>query len=195
MIARILILVLSLATLPLPAAAQQIGPNGLHVQPWIDNSETDLRKVLKQAAAEGRDLLVLVEQDGCIYCKKLHEVNFAKPALVRTITQNFRVIQLDMWGAREMTDLDGTVLSEKDLVARWNATTTPTTIVLSADDPEAGSREAAEAFRLPGYLPAFQYNTVLTYFAGRHYNEMSFREYMAQQTAALAEKGLTPETW
>ena len=195
MFARILVLVLTLAALPLPAAAQQIGPNGLHVQPWIDNSETDLRKVLKQAAAEGRDLMVLVEQEGCIYCKKLHEVNFARPALVRTITQNFRVIQLDMWGTREMTDLDGTVLSEEDLVTRWNATTTPTTIVLSAGNPVAPSLAAAEAFRLPGYLPPFQYNTVLTYFAGGHYTEMPFREYMAQQTAALAEKGLTPETW
>ncbi len=195
MIARILILVLTLGALPLTAAAQQIGPNGLHMQPWIDNSETDLRKVLKQAAAEGRDLLVLVEQEGCIYCKKLHEVNFAKPALVGTITQNFRVIQLDMWGTREMTDLDGTVLSEEDLVTRWNATVTPTTIVLSADDPEAGSLNAAEAFRLPGYLPPFQYNTVLAYFAGEHYRRMSFRDYMARETAALAEKGLTPETW
>ena len=42
-------------------------------------------------------------------------------------------LQLDLWGSREVTDFDGTKMSEKALAERWGVIFTPT-IVFYKDD-------------------------------------------------------------
>ena len=37
------------------------------------------------------------------------------------VRENFRIVQLDLWGSRETTDFDGTKLPEKKLAERWGA--------------------------------------------------------------------------
>ena len=49
------------------------------------------------------------------------------------VRENFRIIQLDLWGSREVTDFDGTRLTEKALAERWGVIFTPT-IVFFKDD-------------------------------------------------------------
>jgi hypothetical protein len=49
------------------------------------------------------------------------------------VRENFAVVQLDLWGAREVTDFDGTVLSERALAERWGVIFTPTIVFLKDD--------------------------------------------------------------
>ena len=49
------------------------------------------------------------------------------------VRENFTVVQLDLRGAREVTDLDGTQLPERALAERWGVINTPT-IVFFKDD-------------------------------------------------------------
>ena len=65
--------------------------------------------------------MVLVEQRGCIYCKKMHEEVFVVPEIANYIEENFFVVQINVLGDIEITDFDGTTLPEKDIVKRWNA--------------------------------------------------------------------------
>ena len=49
------------------------------------------------------------------------------------VRENFTIVQLDLWGAREVADFDGTVLQERALAERWGVIFTPT-IVFFKDD-------------------------------------------------------------
>ena len=49
------------------------------------------------------------------------------------VRENFTILQLDLWGSREVTDFDGTMLTERALAERWGVIFTPT-IVFFKDD-------------------------------------------------------------
>lgn len=184
--------------LALPARADfhvRIGADGLHKQDWFLEGSGDLRSDLVNAAAQGKDLILLVEQVGCYYCKLLHEVNFANEALVENLTGAYLVLQLDMDGEGMITDLEGRSMTQEELVRAWGINTTPTTVVLAASDPPAGNRAEAEVFRLPGYLKPFQYDAALAYFASGAYRSQKFTSYMTERMASLKARGLDPENW
>ena len=55
-----------------PLAAAELGDDGLHKTAWMRDTFKDLRDDLAEANAEGKRLMVLIEQRGCIYCTKMH---------------------------------------------------------------------------------------------------------------------------
>ena len=176
-----------------PKAA--MGADGLHIQPWFHASRGDLRSDLMAAAAAGKDLIVIWEQKGCSYCRRMHEVNFAKPEIVTLLRENFLVVQLDLRGADPVIDLDGAHFSEAALAERWGVTGTPTSIVLSGAAAGAGSLEAAQIFRLPGYLVPFQHYAVLDYFASGAYRRTNLKSHLATLAGEFAARGTDPATW
>lgn len=107
------------------AWAVELGDDGLHKAPWMRDTFKDLGEDLAEATAEGKRLMVLVEQRGCIYCAKMHEEVFVVPEVEDYITKNFFVVQINMFGDVEVTDFDGTTLPEKEMVLRWGALFTP----------------------------------------------------------------------
>lgn len=106
-------------------AAAEIGDDGLHKAPWMRDTFKDLSEDLYEANAEGKRLMVIIEQRGCIYCKKMHEEVFVRPEIGQYIEDNFFVVQINMFGDVDVTDFDGTALPEKDMVKRWGALFTP----------------------------------------------------------------------
>ena len=72
--------------------------------------------------------MVLFEQRGCPYCKELHAVNFARSEITDYIREHFMVVQLDLWGSREVTDFDGEAMEERALAGKWRVNFTPTTV-------------------------------------------------------------------
>jgi thioredoxin-related protein len=58
----------------------------------------------------------------------MHNEILAQRYINDYVRQNFRVVQLDMFGSREVTDFDGTKMSEKALAERWGVIFTPTVI-------------------------------------------------------------------
>ncbi len=145
----ILALALLFAGLPLaraadPALPSPVGPveprveptkedNGLYHQSWFQLSFLNLRDDFADAKAAGKRFAVIFEQRGCPYCTKLHTEVLSQRYINDYVRQNFPLLQLDLWGAREVTDFDGTVLSERALAERWGVIFTPT-IVFFKDD-------------------------------------------------------------
>ena len=99
----------------------EMGDDGLHKAPWMRDTFKDLSEDLADANAEGKRLMVIIEQRGCIYCKKMHEEVFPVTKIADYIEENFFVVQINMFGDVEVTDFDGTVLPEKEMVRRWGA--------------------------------------------------------------------------
>ncbi|HJZ33538.1 MAG TPA: thioredoxin fold domain-containing protein [Hyphomicrobiaceae bacterium] len=110
-----------------------IEEQGFYRQSWFSLSFLDLREDFAEAKAAGLRFAVIFEQRGCPYCAKLHTEVLSQKYINDYVRQNFRVIQLDLWGSREVTDFDGKHMSEKALAERWGVIFTPT-IVFFKDD-------------------------------------------------------------
>lgn len=116
-----------------PRVEAKKGDDGIWHQSWFVQSFLDLKDDHKEATAKGRRFAVIFEQRGCIYCTKMHTEVLAQNYINDYVRQNFDIVQLDLWGSREVTDFDGSKLLEKKLAERWGVLFTPT-IVFFKDD-------------------------------------------------------------
>ena len=76
---RLLIAAVLASVMAFAAGAVEMGDDGLHKQPWMRDTFKDLGEDLAEANAEGKRLVLFVEQIGCLYCKKMHEEVFSDP--------------------------------------------------------------------------------------------------------------------
>ncbi|MCH9809144.1 MAG: thioredoxin family protein [Alphaproteobacteria bacterium] len=116
-----------------PLVVPKKGDDGIYHQSWFLESFLDLREDFEAAKADGKRFAVVFEQRGCSYCVKMHTDVLAKRYINNYVRENFAVVQLNMWGDREVTDFDGKVLSEKKLAERWGVMFTPTVVFMKDD--------------------------------------------------------------
>ncbi|EDM69501.1 thioredoxin SoxW [Roseobacter sp. AzwK-3b] len=179
-----LALVLALSGLAAPASAAEVGDDGLHKAAWMRDTFLYLRDDLEEVTAEGKRMAVMIEQRGCIYCKKMHEEVYPGPEISDYVSENYVVVQLNLHGDREVTDFDGESLSEKDMLRKWGILFTPTVIFLPEEVPEGASAKDAAVAIMPG---AFQKGTTLdmyTWVNEKRYafeNEEDFQRYHARR--------------
>jgi len=180
--------------LPMP----QTGEDGLHVQPWFHESFLDLAEDLQEAKAQRKRLVVMWEQRGCPYCKRNHEVNLRIPAVANYIKNNFVVVQLNLWGDREVTDFDGEVLTEKKLANKYAVLFTPTLQFFPESLEEVAGRPGGEAevVRIPGYFKPFHFFFLFHYAFDKGYEEQpNFQRWLSAIGAELDEKGVKYDPW
>ncbi|APX21825.1 MULTISPECIES: thioredoxin family protein [Salipiger] len=147
--------------LPAWADVAPMGDDGLYKEPWMRDTFKDLREDLAEANAEGRRLVLFVEQRGCIYCHKMHEEVFSLPDVAEYIEENFFVVQINLHGDTEITDFDGESLSEKAATRKWRVLFTPNIIFLPEEVPEGAAAIDAAVAVMPG---AFSKGTTLDMF-------------------------------
>jgi thioredoxin-related protein len=121
-----------------PKIVPRLAEDGLHHQTWALNSFLDLREDLAEATAKGRRFAVVFEQRGCTYCTKMHTEVLAQKYINDYVRENFVILQLDLFGAREVTDFDGRKLSEAKLAEKWGVLFTPTIVFYKDEVPSAG---------------------------------------------------------
>jgi thioredoxin-related protein len=203
---RLVIALLAGLFLTLPAvtarAAEQLpepelGDNGLHLQDWFHEGFLELADDLSEAADQGKDLLIMVEQPGCPYCREMHQVNLRIPAIVDYIKDHYLVVQLDMRGAREVVDLDGTVLEERELVRKWGVAFTPTLLYVPAEALSvSGTAKDRAAMVMPGYFKPFHFDTMMHFIAEDAYQDGGdFQRYLDERAAKLRAEGKKVDVW
>jgi thioredoxin-related protein len=116
-----------------PRVEPTLEPDGLYHQSWFQLSFLNLKDDFAEAKAAGKRFAVIFEQRGCPYCIKLHTEVLAQRYINDYLRENFTILQLDLWGAREVTDFDGTVLPERALAERWGVIFTPTVVFFKDD--------------------------------------------------------------
>ena len=153
-----LISLISALLLAVPLAAAELGDDGLHKADWMRDTFKDLREDLEEANAEGKRLMLMFEQRGCIYCTKMHEEVFPDPEVTKMIEDNYFVVQLNLHGAIEVTDFDGETLGEKEMARKWGILFTPTIMYLPEEVGEGMTAPEAAVATMPG---AFAKGTTL----------------------------------
>lgn len=184
---KLLLLVgLYMALIPFAHAANEapLAPGMVHPgyeeQPaWFKNSFLDLREDVAEAAKHGKRVLLYFYQDGCPYCKKLLQDNFGQRPIADKTRQFFDVIAINMWGDREVADLAGAAMTEKDFARQMKVMFTPTLIAL---DEKGG-----QALRINGYYAPHQFGAALDYAGLKKEREISFKDYFAQLAPAVAQ--------
>jgi thioredoxin-related protein len=172
-------LALAPALAPALARAAKLNDDGLHAEDWFLDSFLELNQDIADAAAKGKRVAVVFEQRGCIYCAEMHEKQLADAAIADYIRQHFEVIQLNLFGAREVTDLDGKVLPEKEMARRWSVQITPTILFLPEQPGKQPLQQAAVA-RMRGLLAPPAFLAMFKFVAERAYEKMEFPAYFAQ---------------
>lgn len=158
---RLLMVLVALIGLGMPVMAAEMGDDGLHKEPWMRDTFKDLREDLAEANAEGKRLVVMVEQRGCIYCKKMHEEVYPDPALSAYIEENFFVVQMNLHGNDTATDFDGQEMEQSAMMRKWGILFTPTVLYFPEEVPEGVPAPQAAVAMMPG---AFGKGTTLDMF-------------------------------
>lgn len=143
---------------------------GYHDKPaWFKESFLDLSEDIKEAADNNKRVLLYFYQDGCPYCAKLLQNNLGQKKLSDKTRNNFDVIAINMWGDKEVTDLNGQLSTEKKFTEQMKVMYTPTLVFLT--------EKGKVALRVNGYYAPNKYETALDYVRGHNEDKVSFRSY------------------
>lgn len=176
----------------------EAGPGGLHTQPWFLDTFLNLREDAEEAAGEGKQLVIFWEQKGCPYCRETHRVNLRVPEVVNYIRKNFNVIQLNLWGDKEVTDFDGEVTTEKKLARKYRVQFTPTLQYFPADAHLSPKKPGSdiEVWRLMGYWKPFHFKNSFAYVRDKGYKtEPSFQRWLQTLAKKMQAEGKEVKLW
>lgn len=172
-----------------PKVKPHKGDDKLYHQTWFNKSFLDLREDFEEAKSEGKRFAIIFEQAGCTYCVKMHNEVLAKKYINDYVRENFRILQINIWGDRNVTDFDGTVLTEKELVRRWGVIFTPW-IMFFKDDLTGLEGKPGSALQVmsmgigigPGtFYDVFTWVRIKGYETGEHFQRFHIRRLNERQ--------------
>lgn len=162
------------------AQAQAVeGAQSSEIPGWFKTSFLDLREDITEATASGKRVMLYFHQEGCPYCAELVNNNFSQKPIVDYMAKHIDAIELDIWGDREVTDLNGKTLTEKAFAQSVKAWFTPTLLFFD--------EKGKVILRINGYYPPHRFQAALNYVGEKQENKMSFREYYAKKNPPKAK--------
>lgn len=175
------------ATAPLAAT---MGEDGLHKQDWFAITFRDIAEDIQAAKDEGKRLVMIFEQRGCIYCAQMHEKILSDPEVSDYIKANYKVVQYNMFGDEEVTDLDGETLTEKTAARKWGYVFTPTIVFLPEEVPEGKTVAEAAVSTMPGAFGKWTFLNMFKWVREKGYEgEEHFQKYHARIINELRAQG------
>lgn len=178
---RILASFALLISMTLPLSASEMGDDGLHKPIWLRDTFKDMTEDLAEANAEGKRLMVIWEQRGCLYCRQMHEEVFPDPRIETLIRENYFVVQMNLFGDVEVTDFDGTTLPEKDMAQRWGVVFTPTMMFFPEEVPQGKTAQQAAVAIMPGAFGKGTTRAMFTWIKDKEYlTGEHFQKYVAR---------------
>jgi thioredoxin-related protein len=155
------------------ARAQVASPHAIDIPKWFTESFLDMREDVREAAREGKRLMLYFGQDGCPYCKALMKVNFGDPEIAAQTRRHFVAVALNIWGDREVKWMDGRVMPEKELARVLKVQYTPTLLFFD--------EKGAVALRLNGYQPPERFRVALDYARLPSAGRPAYADYLAKR--------------
>ncbi len=187
-----LLLVFCLSFNPFAVSAEEnvmepglVNPGYVEKPAWFKNSFLDIRDDINEAAANGRRVMLYFYQDGCPYCAKLIQDNFTQRSIVEKTRKYFDVVSINMWGDREVTDLAGNRVTEKQFAKAARVMFTPTLLLLT--------EKGQVALRINGYFEPHKLEAALDYAGQKMESKLAFRDYLQKVAASPASGKLHEE--
>ena len=172
----------------LPVWAADVDADGLHKVGWYQDTWKDLQEDFATAKEEGKRLLIIVEQRGCIYCREMHETSFKDEKVQARLTEDYYPIRINLHGATEMVDTDGEALEEREAARKWGVMFTPTMIFMppEIDEDTPAIRQAVAV--MPGaFKPGTTYD-LLTWVLEERYLDQSEEDFQRYHARMIRER-------
>ncbi len=155
------------------------GEDGIYRHAWFMDSFLDLKEDFAEAQKKGKRLVIFIEQRGCIYCRKVQTEILVDPEINAYIRKHFEVLQIDMWGLKEVTDFDGEVTNERKLARKWGSLFTPTIVFLpdSLENTKGKNGKEIAVAVMPGafgkgtFLAMLEWIQQQRYKTGEHFQK------------------------
>lgn len=167
-----------------PVAATELGDDGLHKAAWFRDTFKDLQEDFAEAESEGKRLILMVEQRGCIYCAEMHANTFTDPRVKAMLEDKYFPVQINLHGDTEIVDADGEALSEKAATRKWGVMFTPTMIFFPTKLDDSRSAGAQAVAIMPGAFKPGTTLDLLTWVVEERYldqEEEDFQRYHARR--------------
>jgi len=179
-----------------PAVEPLKGDDGIYHQPWFVQSFFDLKEDFAEAKKSGKRFAVIFEQRGCSYCTKMHKEVLSKRYINDYVRENFAIVQLDLWGSREVTDFDGKRMPEKELAERWGVLFTPTVVFFKESVAELDGQwgQPLEVARMNlgigagTFYDMFSWVRAKVYEKDRNFQRFHLARHAEREAAAKGEK-------
>jgi len=149
---------------------------------WFKVSFMELEEDVAEAAAEGKRLMLVFHQDGCPYCNAFVERNLAQQDIEQTLKTKFDVIEMNIWGDREVISVAGEVFSEKAFARMANVQFTPTVFFLN--------EQGKIALRLNGYYDPDRFRLALDYVSNKMEETTTFSDFIEESNDETSSKAL-----
>ena len=158
-----------------------VNPGYVEKPDWFKLSLMELPEDVSEAASAGKRVMLYFYQDGCPYCSKLVKDNFTRKDIVEKLKTNFDAIAINMWGDKEVIDVDGQETIEKEFAKKLKVMYTPTILFLN--------EKGEVALRINGYYYPDKFSAALEYVAGKMEKKMKFLQYYKSiKTASASDK-------
>jgi len=172
--------------------AAELGDDGLHKQDWFTLTFRDIEEDVLEASEQGKRLVLVFEQVGCSYCTKTHETVLSDTEVVGYLKENFVIVQYNLFGDEEVTDLDGEVLTEKSAAEKWGVMFTPTWVFLPDTVTKGKSLKEVAVGQMPGAFGKGTFLDLFTWVNEKGYEgDETFQRYHIRRVAErqAARKG------
>lgn len=174
--------------LAVPVTAAEMGDDGLHKADWMRDTFKDLQEDFAEAQSEGKRLLVIVEQRGCLYCRDMHENTFPDPRVNAMLTDHYFPVQLNLHGDTAIVDADGEELTEKQAARKWGVLFTPTMVFFPTElNPDVSAGAQAVAI-MPGAFSPGTTLDLLTWVAEERYLDQSEEDFQRYHARMIRER-------
>ncbi len=185
---RILVGAVALVMALVPVHASELGDDGLHKADWMRDTFKDLQEDFADAKAEGKRLLILVEQRGCLYCKDMHDNTFSDPRVRALLEETYYPVQINLHGDTEVIDADGEELSEKEAARRWGVLFTPTMIFMPNELDESKPAGQQAVAIMPGAFSAGTTFDLFNWVAEDRYLDQSEEDFQRYHARMIRER-------
>jgi thioredoxin-related protein len=145
--------------LALLCAALAANAQSNEVPAWFADSFLEFPQDVKEAARDGKRLMLYFWQDGCPYCREMTQTTLADAAIRKQVQERFVAVALNIFGDREVLWTDGGRMPEKGLARTLKIRATPTILFLD--------EKGAVVLRLTGYIPPKRFAASLQAAQGR----------------------------
>lgn len=149
-----------------------IGSSNHEVPSWFKDSFLDISEDIEEASEKNKHFMIFLDFEGCPYCSKMLKESFEEDNKTsQFIKNNFDVIELNVKGSRELTWVDGDVLTEKDLTEKLKIQYSPTLIIFNSNKEIVA--------RVNGYRNSTDFQYILDFIQTKSYEKIDFTTYLS----------------
>jgi len=162
-----------------------LGAKDSTIPEWFHDSFLDLNEDIEEMADENKRLILFVSQNSCPYCHKFINENLKDTDTRKKLDKHFKVVHINLFGNKEITDTNGQTYTEKGFGIMHNIQFTPSLLFYDEN--------SNQILRLNGYINTEKFNLALDYIKNKKEKVTTYKEYLLNSKNKTASYSLNQD--